>query len=96
MAEAAPSWARVVRGGGGADADPIRHSREFRENFRAIADFARLGGSRTEIHARVDRLDLLPDEKRVLNAMVAVAIGSRGGAFEPLRQVSCRPRPDLL
>lgn len=80
MTEQRSDWGRVVRGGG-ADAGPVGHSCDFRENFREIVRYARSGGSPAEVQARVDRLALFPDEKRVLSAMIAVAIGERDEAL---------------
>lgn len=82
MTEPNHDWGRVVRGGG-VDAGPVGRSCDFRENFRAIVKFARAGGPRSEVQARVDRLDLFPDEKRVLAAMIAVALGERDDALSP-------------
>jgi len=77
-----PGRGRVVRGGG-TDAGPLGHSCDFRENFRGIVKFARSGGSHAEVGVRVDRLDLFPDEKRVLSAMIAVAVGDRDEEWRP-------------
>jgi hypothetical protein len=89
-------WGRVVRGGGDG-AGPAGHSCDFRENFRAIVKFARRGASQAEVEARVDRLDLFTDEKRVLTAIIAVAVGDRDEAFgPPMTTTVHRLRPSAL
>jgi hypothetical protein len=57
----------------------------FHQHFRDVVEFTRQGGTPAEVRARIDLLDLFSDEKRVLNAMVAVAVGDRAevhGGFQ--------------
>jgi hypothetical protein len=63
----------------------LPHSQGFHQHFRDVVEFTRHGGTPAQMRAKIDRLDLLSDEKRVLTAMVSVAVGAKGAEQPEMR-----------